>query len=988
MDRQRLNEGITRRGEEFFNLIGKETPSLFDRGHWMGKIMDWCMNDLTFKVQMLRFVDVFPTLRQTESLNRHIQEYFADDSLNLPGFLKAGAKGVGWTGKFGTLLVGGALKQQIRSMGKQFIIGENAGEAVRNLEKLRQQGFGFVVDLLGEATVCEEEAAQTQTAYMELLDNLAQRSAQWTALGEVPDTDLDWGHAPPINLSIKPTSFYSQTRAADFAGSVAALRKRIEPLYQKIISAQGFLCIDMEATPTKEITLELFRQLRTAYPEQNRLGIVLQAYLKEGEKDLDNLLQWARKEELPISIRLVKGAYWDQETIKAQLSGWPVPVHQVKAASDATFEKMAWTILENHEICHLACASHNIRSICAILEMADQLNVPPDKYEFQLLYGMAEPIRKALLKLTRRVRLYCPYGELLPGMAYLVRRLLENTSNDSFLRQSFADGVDIGQLMADPVLKLEHTMEPSAPEQPFASEPALDFTDERQVEAFREALEQVEGCLGREYPLHLDGREVRGRATLPSLNPAQPSQVIGVVHQGGTEEAEMAVAAATAALPPWRDTPVKMRAEVLRKAANLSRQRIFELSAWQVLEVGKQWDQAYGDVTEGIDFLEYYADQMEALAEPQQCGTLSGEDNRYFYQPKGVALVISPWNFPFAISVGMTAAALVTGNTVIYKPSGLSSVTGALIVQILHEAGLPEGVLNFLPGPGSEIGDLLVDHPGIHLIAFTGSLKVGLRINQRAAVLQPGQTHIKKVVCEMGGKNAIIIDDDADIDEAIPHILYSAFAYQGQKCSACSRLIVVNDIYDRFVDRLVKAARTLVLGPAAEPKHHLGPVVDPLAKEKILTAADTAAREGTLLYRSDVPQGDGYYVPITIVGDIGPEHDTAQHEIFGPVLAVMRASDFDQAMDWALETPYALTGGVFSRSPSHLDRARQKFRVGNLYLNRNNTGALVYRQPFGGFGLSGGGTKAGGPDYLLHFMDPRVVTENTLRRGFAPEQLD
>jgi RHH-type proline utilization regulon transcriptional repressor/proline dehydrogenase/delta 1-pyrroline-5-carboxylate dehydrogenase len=365
-------------------------------------------------------------------------------------------------------------------------------------------------------------------------------------------------------------------------------------------------------------------------------------------------------------------------------------------------------------------------------------------------------------------------------------------------------------------------------------------------------------------------------------------------------------------------------------------------------------------------------------------GNAPGELNHYFYQGKGVAAVIAPWNFPLAISAGMVTAALVTGNCVLYKPAGLSSIIGHTLCRLLRDAGVPDGVFNFIPGRGSVIGDHLVEHPDISMITFTGSMEVGLGIIEKAAKVRPGQDHVKRVVAEMGGKNAIIVDDDADLDEAVTAIIYSAFAYQGQKCSACSRVVVVEPIYEKFITRLKEAAASLAVGPAEDPANYMGPVVDAAARDKILERIALAKKEGRLVISRDDYPSEGYYVPLTIVEGILPEHKTAQEEIFGPVLAVMKAKDMDQALEWANSTRYALTGAVFSRSPKHLERAGKEFLVGNLYLNRGSTGAIVERQAFGGFKMSGVGSKTGGPDYLVQFMDPRVVTENTMRRGFAP----
>jgi RHH-type proline utilization regulon transcriptional repressor/proline dehydrogenase/delta 1-pyrroline-5-carboxylate dehydrogenase len=355
-------------------------------------------------------------------------------------------------------------------------------------------------------------------------------------------------------------------------------------------------------------------------------------------------------------------------------------------------------------------------------------------------------------------------------------------------------------------------------------------------------------------------------------------------------------------------------------------------------------------------------------------GSYAEESNFYFYQPKGVAVVIAPWNFPFAISVGMAAAAIVAGNPVVYKPSSQSAVVGHHLVEIFREAGLPAGVFNYLSGPGSVIGDHLVDSPKVAVIAFTGSMEVGLRIIERAGHTTEQQPSVKKIVCEMGGKNAIILDEEFDEDAAVRDVLYAAFGYQGQKCSACSRLIVHDKVYDRFVPKLVEAAKQLKIGPAEDPQNYMGPVIDAKAQSAISQYINLAQVEGKILYRSATPD-KGYCVPLTIAEGFTPQHRLAQEEVFGPLLVIMRAKDFEQALDWANSTRFALTGAIFSKNQEHLDRAVREFRVGNLYLNRSSVGALVKVQPFGGFKMSGVGTKAGGPDYLLHFMDPRAVTQ-------------
>ncbi|MGD9337491.1 MAG: L-glutamate gamma-semialdehyde dehydrogenase [Syntrophobacterales bacterium] len=990
-----LDSRIKSQAIDFFNIISDESPSIFDKQWWTGKVMDWCMQNENFKVQLFRFVDVLPYLTTGESLSRHIQEYFTDQGEDIPSVLKWGARGAALGSGLAGRIIARTIRANIESMAKQFIIGENAKEALKVLTKLRKNNFAFTVDILGEATVSKEEAQLYQQSYLELLDALKSKENQWHSLGDT-GSELDWGHALKHYISVKPSSLYSQADPADFEGSVDAICERFKPILVKAKEIRAFVRIDMEHYKYKDITLEVFRKLRSSpeFRDYPHLGLVLQSYLRETDQDLENLLEWARDESLPFSIRLVKGAYWDYETVIAKQNGWNLPVYTMKAETDVAFERQAQKILENHDICHLACGSHNIRSICAVLEMANALKVPEDRYEFQVLFGMAEPIRNGLLKVAKRVRLYCPYGELLPGMAYLVRRLLENTANESFLRQSFAEEVDVEKLLEDPaeVLKRAQKTPPPADEVsvsckdghgPFSNEPAADFTQASVRSAFPEAIARVRAMAGRTYPLLIGGVEINTDDILASENPANPSEIVGYVCQAGQKEIDSAIAAAKAVFPAWRDTPAKERSQYLFRAADIARKSIYDLAAWQVLEVGKQWDQAYADVTEAIDFMEYYGREMIRLGSEKKMGRAPGEINHYFYQPKGLAAVIAPWNFPFAISCGMCSAALVTGNCVLYKPSGLSSVVGFTLAEIFSTAGVPKGVFNYTPGRSGVMGDYLIDHPDISMIAFTGSVEVGLRIIERAARVQPGQLSVKKVIAEMGGKNAIIIDDDADLDEAVIHVLHSSFGFQGQKCSACSRAIVMTSIYDKFVGRLVEAARSIQIGPAEDPANFMGPVVDQAAQQRILEYIEIGKKEGNPLIYREVPDS-GYYVPLTIFSDIKPEHRLAQEEIFGPLLSIMKAKTFAEAIDLANSTRFALTGGVFSRSPKNLERARKHFRVGNLYLNRGITGALVERQPFGGFNMSGVGSKAGGPDYLLQFMDPRSVTENTMRRGFAP----
>jgi RHH-type proline utilization regulon transcriptional repressor/proline dehydrogenase/delta 1-pyrroline-5-carboxylate dehydrogenase len=467
------------------------------------------------------------------------------------------------------------------------------------------------------------------------------------------------------------------------------------------------------------------------------------------------------------------------------------------------------------------------------------------------------------------------------------------------------------------------------------------------------------------------------------------TSVPSVANDSTVTDAARAVAAADAAFPRWRDMPNAERADMLVRAAATMRARRDELSAIVIKESGKTWREADADVCEAIDFCEYYARESTKLFARQRLGNFVGELDEQWYQPRGVAAVISPWNFPFAICCGMTVAALVTGNTAVVKPAEQTPAIAKVLCDILWAAGVPRDVLHFVPGPGETVGAALVRDPRVALIAFTGSKAVGLDIIKAAGEPREGQEFVKKVVCEMGGKNALIIDESADLDEAVLGVRQSAFGFQGQKCSACSRVIVLDSAYDVFLHRLVEATRALVVGDPREPGTDVGPVIDAEAAAKIRSYIEIGAKEGKLELTLPVPAGleakvGMPYVGPTIISGVRADARVATEEIFGPVLAVIRAKDFDEALRIANAPAYKLTGGIYTRKPMNLERAKREFRVGNLYVNRGITGALVGRQPFGGFGMSGVGSKAGGSDYLLQFVEPRACCENTMRRGFAP----
>ena len=521
-----------------------------------------------------------------------------------------------------------------------------------------------------------------------------------------------------------------------------------------------------------------------------------------------------------------------------------------------------------------------------------------------------------------------------------------------------------------------NSMTPRLPQGEFRNEEFLDFKAPEVERAMRAGLALVGASLGREYDLIIGGRRLKTDGKIVSLNPARPAQVVGVHQKAGAEHAELAMAAALQAFESWSRTPVQQRASLLLAAADLIRSRKFEFHAWLCFEVGKNWAEADADVGETIDFLEFYAREALRLAGATTPIQFPGERNELHYIPLGVGAVIPPWNFPFAIMAGMTAAAIVTGNTVVLKPSSDSPTLAAKFVEVLQEVGLPDGVVNFCPGSGATFGNALVEHPKTRFIAFTGSKSVGLEIHERSAKTQPGQIWIKRTILEMGGKDSILVCADADLDAAVTAVVASAFGFSGQKCSACSRAIVEAPVYDVFVERLRQRVAQLTVGdPAAN--HNLGPVVNKAALESMLRYIEAGKREGKLIAGGHAPQTEegGYYLEPTVFVDIPANGVLAQEEIFGPVLAVIRVESFQEGLQVANNTEYGLTGAIFTTDREKLNIARREFHVGNLYFNRKCTGAMVGAHPFGGFNMSGTDSKAGGPDYLYLFTQAKSVAE-------------
>lgn len=973
-DEKSPEERIREIGADIFESMRGEAPSFFDSRRWKGRMMEWAMKDERFKVQLFRFIDALPSLKTDREILKLLREYFYGEGDLLPKSLERWLPSGGLLGA----VAGRAIKRNIKTLARQFIAGSKPEKALKQIEALVKEGRSYTVDLLGEVVLSDREANLYTERYLELIDVLAEFE-DIHAGGRKVAGELTGSH-----ISLKVSSFYSRLDPVDWEGSIEGVKKGLRPLFEKAREKGTAITFDMEHYHLKDITIAIFKSILEEFPDFPSAGIAIQAYLKESGNDLEGLIEWARQSERTITVRLVKGAYWDYEKVINRQRGWPVPVFEQKAGTDANFEKMTRLLLDSTDNVRPAIASHNVRSIAHAMACAEERSISKERIEFQTLYGMAEPIKKAVAGRGYMVRDYVPVGEFLPGMAYLVRRLLENTSNESFLRLSFVERLNFDELMAkpEPPLLKEETEKPAG----FRNLPLTDFSRGEKRERFRNSLKSVRDEIRKsgKLPCVIGGERIITGGEIVSRNPADPEEVIGSISPASRDDAEKALGAAKAAFYKWRKTPATERAEYLFGAARWIEEKRFEIAALQVLEVGKSWKEADADVVEAVDFLNYYGREMIRLGSPERLGDYPGELNLHIYEPKGVGIVISPWNFPLAIPCGMTAATIVTGNCAILKPSTLSPVTAYRLVEAFEAAGLPPGVLQFLPGSGSEIGQYLAAHKDVDIIAFTGSMEVGLRITELAGKTAPGQRNVKKVIAEMGGKNAVIVDSSADLDEAVKGVLDSFLGYQGQKCSACSRAVVFEEIYEDFVERLTDAVKSITIGPPEDPENLMGPLVDRAAVEKVKGYIRTGNEEATLKYCGDAPDR-GYFAAPAIFTDVSPDCRIANEEIFGPVLSVIRAGNLDEAIEIANATSYALTGGIYSRSPENIGRCREEFMVGNLYINRKITGALVGRQPFGGFGMSGLGSKAGGGDYLLHFMNPRCISENTLRRGFAPE---
>jgi RHH-type transcriptional regulator, proline utilization regulon repressor / proline dehydrogenase / delta 1-pyrroline-5-carboxylate dehydrogenase len=950
------------------------------------RLMAWTTKSPAFKVNLFRFVDAYPACVDRSDVVRHLLEYLDTDGT--PKTLRLGLGLVERDIPLSRRIAATAARRGIEQMAGTFIVGSTINEVAPRIASAWADGFATTLDFLGEKTLTDEEADAYAAKVLDAVVTLGEAAGSWPQR-DVLETD-PWGRLGRANLSLKPTALSPHLEAMSIERGVAEVIERIEPIVLAAARLGVTLHFDNEHDEAKDAIFALVRACGERWPDQ-AFGCVVQAYRRDAYADLEMMIEWSRRTlSIPLQIRLVKGAYWDAETISARAHGWESPVWDHKAESDLAYERCIELLLRSAGAVRPAIASHNVRSVAYAVTVARSLGLGEGAFEVQVLHGMAEPFHKALRDRGLRVRVYRPMGELIPGMGYLVRRLLENTANDSFVRQGFTSSSIPEHLLRRPVVapRAPKTIEAASQHGASVTDPLAEFVCEPLLELRRQPVRSgvlatpVPGTF--EVPLLIDGRSVRTAETSESLDPGRNETVVCTSFMADESHVADAVGFADNALETWGRRTLDERATVLERAATLMQRDRMALIQLIIHEAGKPIAEADADVGEAIDFLRYYATSARQLG-GRQLAQVPGERNTFTWRPRGVAAVISPWNFPLAIPCGMVAGPLVMGNPVILKPAEQTPGVALQLVRLLHEAGVPGDALQLLPGRGEVVGRALVEHPLVANVVFTGSRAVGLDIVARAAIVQPGQRVIRRVTAELGGKNPVLVDSDADLDVAVSEIVKGAFGYAGQKCSATSRVIASAGVFDRLVERIAGVLPTLVVGHPSDPSVTVGPVIDAESVERVAMYRELADKEGELIaVHGNIPTGGWFAPPAFAVVD-DPLCRVATEEVFGPMLVAMRAESWHDAVRIANDSPYALTAGLFSRSPANIDYAVGRLAAGNIYVNRSTVGAMVGRQPFGGSRLSGCGMKAGGPDYLLQFADATVITENTLRQGFSPD---
>ncbi|NQY80959.1 MAG: bifunctional proline dehydrogenase/L-glutamate gamma-semialdehyde dehydrogenase [Candidatus Caenarcaniphilales bacterium] len=939
-----------------------------DTNWWNQQILNLTAKLPTLQKQLFKYVDLYPTLANNKARRKFLSEYFLEKSIFGAEILDS-LKEV----PFISSSISSLTEFGIKTMSYNFIVDKNPEVLDKKLAELKELGLTCTLDILGELVVSEKEADQYFDAYLDVIKSKLE-----------------------AQISVKLSSLYAHLKPKSYELNKKKLLPRLIKIFKIAKENGSSVTVDSEHYEYKDLFFDITKEalMSEDLKDWDGAGIVIQAYLKESKEDLLDFIEFARERGTKFKIRLVKGAYWDYERAIALQYNWEIPVYEKKVDTDANYEELIGILMQAHEYISPAIASHNMRSTAQTIKWAEELDLDKSEFEFQFLYGMLDPIKFHLKEQGYQVNVYLPFGDLIEGMAYLVRRLLENTANNSFVYQSINDKQSIETLLQAPVKNSEKEDLPDLAVntnsiESFTNAANLDFSKRNDCERISDAIEKIETKV-MDSPFNaysiINSQKKKTEKIIDSINPGNTNQVLAKVHFASIDDLNSAIEYSEESFKFWKKVPWQERVEILESFAKKIEEKRDYYNAITILEAAKPWEEADAEISEAVDFLNYYAKQARELFSSSRLRSFPGEDNQNIYQSIGIAGIISPWNFPFAIMLGMTSAALVAGNTAIVKPSENTSLVAYEVLKdfiqhikdSLNNKKGSGAVLQLLLGEGSSIGDALVKHKKTKIISFTGSRLVGMNINKFA---NENINLKKKVITEMGGKNAIIIDETADLDLAVPAIIKSAFSFAGQKCSACSRLIVVKELYEEIKERLIESTKTLIVGEAKKAETDLSAVIDEKAFNKIKRYIDKAKVDGKVLISDLEKPRDGYYVSPMIIADLDPKSIIIKEEIFGPILALIKAENLDDALAIANGSDYGLTGAFLSRSPQNIEYVKENYEVGNLYINQGSTGAIVSRQAFGGTKLSSIGYKAGGPNYLLQFLEEKTITENTMRHG-------
>lgn len=973
--------------DEICSIIkAKRKRSWLDRDFWTQKFLDASSQDPELKKQLFRLVDVLPSLGSYQEIWEHFHSYLKEYDLatlfpEIGGIIRWGAKG---TNSIKKRIISQAVRAGVSQMARQFIIAENIESATRKLTKLRKNGTKTTVDLLGEYALSIEDGNEYRDAYIKIISSL--KSSASTSLSDAQII------SDGACVSVKLSALYPHISQLNEGRSIAALVNQLTPIIEAAEKAKVSVYFDAEDTSYNGIIVRAFKELFCdKFKHFSAPGLVIQAYLRSSYELAQDMIEYCRENQRKIGIRLVKGAYWDKELASALEKNWDAKVYLSKKSTDDNYNDITNLLLANTKHIYPAFGSHNVKTLLYAVNKANGLGIAPDSYELQTLFGMAPEIGQAFQEKGLNVRIYTPVGATIPGMGYLVRRLLENSSNQSFLKQfndqnaefdgktteSEISESDGGARVEEREIVKRHEFEAQF-FIPFTNASPVDFSKPQNAPKYQQKIASVCQSLASNPPTvrpSIRGAEVNTSYKIESIAPAT-EECLANIYLAEQQDFK----AAYQKLHGSKCADLASRIEDAKKLAQIIEKNRVELTAIICAEVGKSYEDADYEVCEAIDFCNFYAQQASSLAS-RATSILPGENCSIAYVPRGLTLVIAPWNFPLAILTGMTIAALLAGNPVIIKPAEQASLIGSYLTKYLSELPSFSSMIAFLPAIGEVVGNSIDGN--VKTIAFTGSKEVGYKLMQASAA-DSSQEPIR-VIAELGGKNAMILDSDADLDDAIPAIVKSAFGFAGQKCSALSRLIVHRDKLEIILNNLEKATKELFIGNTIEPHVNLGPVIDNDSHDRIKKFIDETSFK-QVARSLELPE-KGYFISPKIYY-VPPEHlecDLWSNELFAPILAVTTYTSFDEAISIANNSRYALTGGLFSRNDQHIALFKEKYDAGNLYINRTITGSIVSRQPFGGHKCSGVGTKAGGENYLLQFTNAKVIAENTIRKGFTPE---